>query len=311
MNSPRNLKECRLCSSAGKLRRSISVSELLTWYSKRLGLTFTENEIKTHFPPVDLCEYQCDRCLFRWYSPPECGNGDYYDLLQSRSQSYYKDSWEFQPALDLLKEFKAKRVLEIGCGDGRFLEMGVNEGLEMEGTELSALAREKVQKRGMKVSRPEEIGMREFDAVCMFQVLEHLLDPVAFLNEVVENHQPDRLLLATPCVESSVSWSDRPLYWPPHHISNWSAKAYEALAAKIGYSVTRYLYEPGHPFEMIYDAYQYIRRNVRYHSSELPRLSRFKRLAQIQFRLAREKGAAWTLAGHTIMVCLEKKTDKK
>jgi len=175
------------------------------------------------------------------------------------------------------------------------------------GSELSDLARKKAKEKGLNVFSPAELPEAVFDAILLFQVLEHLPEPVSLVRELVEKYKPKYVLLATPCLESSISWSDRPLYFPPHHISNWSIEAYKSLAKLCGLQVKSYRYEPGPDFNQIYNSFQYIKNRVLYKSRDLPSLFHNRRLAMLQYRIARFFGRPWAISGHSILVCLERK----
>lgn len=78
-------------------------------------------------------------------------------------------------------------VLEGGCGWGYFLELGERMGFHVEGTETDALRVAECRRRGLAVWDVREYDFagnaRRFDAVVMFQVLEHLREPRQVLSQ--------------------------------------------------------------------------------------------------------------------------------
>lgn len=82
---------------------------------------------------------------------------------------------------------KDKTILEIGSGYGWFIEKIRAEGYVAEGIELSdekcemALKRANIQLHNINILRDGSQDIGKFDAVCMFQVLEHIAEPVEFL----------------------------------------------------------------------------------------------------------------------------------
>lgn len=92
-------------------------------------------------------------------------------------------------------------LLEIGCGNGFFLEQALAQGYSrVAGVEPSRRA---VEAAAESVRENIKVGVfqqglfepRSFDVVCLFQVMDHLADPVAVLDEVGALLRPGGLLL--------------------------------------------------------------------------------------------------------------------
>ncbi|MGH7229120.1 MAG: class I SAM-dependent methyltransferase [Nitrospiraceae bacterium] len=100
------------------------------------------------------------------------------------------------------------RVLDVGCGDGSFLEALARQGWEVFGTELSesiaATAKKRLGER-VRVGAMDEIGFAaaSFDLVTFWHVLEHLDDPKLALAEARRLLKADgRVVVAVPNIES-------------------------------------------------------------------------------------------------------------
>lgn len=103
------------------------------------------------------------------------------------------------------------RLLDIGCATGFFLALARNRGWEVVGTEVSQFgARYAREKLGLdvrlgtlrKVGFPDEA----FDVVTMWDVLEHVVDPLGELQEVRRILRPDGLVsIITPDAGSLVA----------------------------------------------------------------------------------------------------------
>ena len=92
-------------------------------------------------------------------------------------------------------------LLEIGCGSGFFLEEALRMGYsEAMGVEPSAAAAEQAVpsvRAGIRVGMmgPGLFENGRFDIACMFQVLDHMPDPAALLDQVRAALRPGGLVL--------------------------------------------------------------------------------------------------------------------
>lgn len=100
----------------------------------------------------------------------------------------------YHAILDLLqRRVRRGRLLEVGCGMGRFLAIAEARGWEPVGLEASASAREHIERlrarEGLRFPVYEGDVLRtefpegSFQAVVLIEVLEHLVDPIACLKQ--------------------------------------------------------------------------------------------------------------------------------
>ena len=99
------------------------------------------------------------------------------------------------------------RLLEIGCGDGRFLQRMQALGWNTQGIDPDPQAVEQARQRGLTVQCGELFEQnfpdQYFDAICMNHVIEHVYDPVGLLVEcrrVLKAH--GTVTLVTPNTDS-------------------------------------------------------------------------------------------------------------
>lgn len=98
-------------------------------------------------------------------------------------------------------------LLEIGCGNGFFLEEGLKQGyVTVWGVEpcADAVARADSKVRSQIICdmmRPGLFGREQFDVICMFQVLDHIADPVGLLAECYRILKPGGLVL---CINHNI-----------------------------------------------------------------------------------------------------------
>lgn len=146
------------------------------------------------------------------------------------------------------------RLLDIGCSSGLFLDQARRAGYNVAGAELSpetsAFARDHF---GLPVHQGDwrDGGYADgnFDVVTLFDVIEHLPDPMAELRAIMRLLKPGGLLLqSTPNIDGlfprlSYRLAHRLDYWPhpepPHHLFQFSAQTLAAMTVKAGYQVTR------------------------------------------------------------------------
>ena len=138
-----------------------------------------------------------------------------------------------------------RRLLDVGCNEGRGLVLYRASGFEVEGLETNSVAAGQARARGFTVHgegledfRPAE----PFDVVVLSNVFEHVLDPRLMLDEIARLLGPGgELWLSCP---NSESWL-RGLFgrhwinWHvPYHIVHFSRAGLERLLGEAGFAVT-------------------------------------------------------------------------
>ena len=134
------------------------------------------------------------------------------------------------------------RVLEVGCSAGYFLEALKRHVREVVGIEpdpeVGAWAREKT---GCSVFKKlTELPMGRFDAICLFQVVEHMTDPLGELKVILESLKPE----GTLCIEVPSLWDPmltvydneayRKFFYHEAHRFYFSPKSLQALVEQLG-----------------------------------------------------------------------------
>ena len=145
-------------------------------------------------------------------------------------------------------------LLDIGCSSGLFLNEARGAGFTVRGAELSpdtaAFARGHF---GLDIHAGDwrEAGYADasFDVVTLFDVIEHLPDPLAELRAIRRLLKPGGVLLqSTPNIDGlfpRLSYKTAKLldYWPhpepPHHLYQFSDRTLADMTERAGYEVTR------------------------------------------------------------------------
>ncbi|MGH7254517.1 MAG: class I SAM-dependent methyltransferase [Nitrospirales bacterium] len=128
-----------------------------------------------------------------------------YDSHYGRTEAGSDRAPVFDSALAHLSTIRSPPgcLLDIGCGDGEFLERCRDAGWTCFGLELSRNAMERAQARGFTMLPPtwldhpdaQRDGTGRFKAVALINVLETVQDPVGLLVRIREVVSPEGVLL--------------------------------------------------------------------------------------------------------------------
>jgi SAM-dependent methyltransferase len=181
-----------------------------------------------------ISKYRCDDTGLIFFAPAEVAGSDWlYEQLQRLPWYYHTDKWEHRVALGELAQCQS--VLEIGCGTGEFIQRLNHGGRKVTGIEFNTQAAAQAREAGLEVFDTARDDLREmyrdsFEAVCSFQVLEHVSDPAAFVQEALAFAKPGgKVVLAVPNSAGFEGLGYDLLQYPPHHMSWWTSDCFRAL----------------------------------------------------------------------------------
>src|SRR5215203_2255966 len=170
---------CLLCGNA-----NVRIIDRLSGAELRRMWKENGNEIpeRAFYPLTDereACLGECCSCGFRYFDPSLAGDGRFYESLSRRESYYPLGNDDFVRAAAFATSHHLTRVLDLGCGEGAFLDMLKGRKHKTHGIELNTSAAQRCREKGHHIFSKtyqdltlEDTG-GQFDLVSAFQVLEH------------------------------------------------------------------------------------------------------------------------------------------
>ncbi len=180
--------------------------------------------------------------------------------------------------LMFLHRARPGKLLDVGCGDGRFLARMAKRGWTVWGIDLDpAAAKIARDKRGLNVETAsvEDLVAQgaKFDVITASHVIEHVADPLSFLDACRRLlYEGGKLVLKTPNVKSygatkyGRAWRGLE---PPRHLRLFSVAALNRCALKAGFASGVYFTSAAGAGDVL-AASHFIAKNKSLHSQDLP-----------------------------------------
>lgn len=199
----------------------------------------------------------------------------YYEGLSKKVENLFIQ-WLFTQKLFLepgdwvRKNFKKGEILDVGCGNGEFLEKLKNYGWGVSGSDISRLAKKntelKIGKNRVKLgSFPEQEFSKKFDYISFWHVLEHVKNPIKYINKAGKNLKEKGLILGeVPNYDSSVFQVFKKNYsWVmvPVHIIYFSRKSLIKLLEDQGFEKIEIYSPPRALLNFSFSLDNYLREN--------------------------------------------------
>jgi 2-polyprenyl-3-methyl-5-hydroxy-6-metoxy-1,4-benzoquinol methylase len=229
------------------LIKTFNTAQLIHDWANVFNIDITE-ELKNY---SEIYLYQCNESKLRFFLPLDvAGSGKLYEQLEKFEWYYMPRKWEHDIAIEDLRG--CNEVLEVGCGRGAFVNRLCQEKkINAQGIELNSRAVEYGQSSGLTIYQQDihELAIEKtevFDAVCTFQVLEHIPDFIHFLESMIQLLRPHgKLIISVPNYLSFTRYCNKDLLnQPPHHMTQWSLKTFQILSHTLPIQLEHYYYEP-------------------------------------------------------------------
>ncbi len=191
----------------------------------------------------------CGGCGFRFASPDV--NPNLANALDDYERAYLQylapdptDAANFDALCVWMERCRPLRgrVLDVGAGSGKFVRHLRARGIEAVGVEPSAALFEHFL-AGDSAFACDTLGRylratpRQFDIVTAFDVIEHVANPMEFIEHVAAALKPGgAFFVSTPDVDSVAARTFRKWwhFYYPYHLSYFSPKTLEAAAKRHG-----------------------------------------------------------------------------
>ncbi len=199
---------------------------------------------------------QCCNCGLIFLDP----HPDEEEILQYYTQDYYGEgSHKFRSSLESFRLFFARermrrtqkfflspgKALDIGCGQGTFLQLLKEEGWDCHGTELTRESAFRASQKGISVSVGDveegQFTLQSFDLMSFWQVLEHLRDPMKILKALRPFLKKEGIVaISTPNIDSLQAkvFTRRWFHLdPPRHLCLFSPETLQRMMKFLGFSL--------------------------------------------------------------------------
>lgn len=245
---------CLACGSThGQVYEELPLTRLAEVWSKivpgsgeQLKLSMSRGEI-----PDNIRVARCPDCRLEYASPTFSVGADWYAQFER-----YGIRWEYFEVLKQLPK-RAVSLLEIGCGEGHFMEIVSRAGHKAVGVDFNARAVACAAKKGLDARcadlRQLLIDNQTFSAFALFHVIEHLEDPLGTLRDLAQLAErgatifiscPGPNRYTTPMLPQHRAGKRDVWDYPPFHQTRWTEPALRRVLERSGWTLSRVDEEP-------------------------------------------------------------------
>lgn len=207
--------------------------------------------------------HRCKKCQLQFSDPMKHPGAEWYEksphykYMAARSVTLplwlIWTDWRFKTAMALKLKPKG-RVLDVGCGSGAFLRLAKAFGYQVGGIDVSETAIRTVKEK-FGINNVYEMSVEElvtkaawknsYDIICLFDVLEHLENPVEALAGLKNVLKTGGYIVCTvPCYQRWPPIFDPYVDNPPHHLTLWTPSALEKCLSAAGFGAIKIIKSP-------------------------------------------------------------------
>ena len=176
------------------------------------------------------------------YADQEYSHGVYREYIEARDLKYLTFH---RRASRIESETAGRRLVDIGCSCGYFIDVALEHGFDAIGIEFSSVAIAAASSQARPriiqgdVNKLQAMQQASFDVVTAFDVVEHTLDPIQFLTQLRGLLKSGGLLVVTTPDTGhflrSLMGKRWPMLQPFQHTCLFSAKSLRMALEQAGY----------------------------------------------------------------------------
>jgi SAM-dependent methyltransferase len=165
-------------------------------------------------------------------------------VAEARREKIFRPRVERLASLCRTKNISVERLIDVGAGYGIFLDewRKGNPKTKMLAVEPSELLAAECRSKGFDVVEDIAENVSGYnnhaDLVVCFEVLEHVYDPLSFVQTLSKLVKPGGyVFISTLCVDGfdiQMLWDKSNSIFPPHHINFLSVDGFERLFTRAG-----------------------------------------------------------------------------
>ncbi len=203
---------------------------------------------------------ECKKCTIKFPNVDFANNKNYSNVIYDKysqlnhrknivkTSNYRMQMMEERYAYCIKKNFKKPKsikVIDYGCGNGLFLNFLKKKGISGIGIEVDEASTQKLINKKIKFFKDlNHVHSNSYDLCVMFDVLEHLTNPVRDLAKIRDKLKKNgKVVIYTPNIESlafELMGSNQNQVYPFQHTLFFTNKSLNLLAKKTRFKIKSY-----------------------------------------------------------------------